>query len=120
MRPMNMKNATCKTPLFVALAVAATLVLTPATFAAAPGITGTGTAGTFNLTAQDGYLNMPDGEAVYSWGYGCATGSSPSFSPPAALFAGAPPFCSTMQVPGPTIIVNEGQTVTVNLTNSLP
>ena len=25
----------------------------------------------FNLTAQQAYLNMPDGEAVYSWGYGC-------------------------------------------------
>ena len=25
----------------------------------------------FNLTAQAAYLNMPDGQAVYSWGYGC-------------------------------------------------
>ena len=29
-------------------------------------------------------------------------------------------FCNTMQVPGPTLIVTEGQTVTVNLTNGLP
>src|SRR5262249_36070623 len=28
--------------------------------------------------------------------------------------------CSTMQVPGPTLIVNEGDTVTVNLANGLP
>ena len=28
--------------------------------------------------------------------------------------------CPTMQVPGPTLIVTEGQTVTVNLTNNLP
>ncbi len=28
--------------------------------------------------------------------------------------------CPTMQVPGPTLIVMEGQTVTVNLTNNLP
>ena len=40
MRPMNMKNATSKTQLFLALVVAATLFLAPAAFAAAPGITG--------------------------------------------------------------------------------
>ena len=28
--------------------------------------------------------------------------------------------CPTMQVPGPTLIVTEGQTVTVKLTNNLP
>ena len=30
------------------------------------------------------------------------------------------PVCPTMQVPGPTLIVTEGQTVTVTLTNNLP
>ena len=119
MRPMNMKNATFRMQLFLTLAVAVTLFLTPAAFAAAPGITGTGTPGTFNLTAQDAYLNMPDGEAVYSWGYGCATGATPSFSPNPAYFAFAPS-CNTMQVPGPTLIVTEGTTVTVILTNNLP
>ena len=29
-------------------------------------------------------------------------------------------FCNTMQVPGPTLIVTEGETVTVTLTNNLP
>ena len=29
-------------------------------------------------------------------------------------------FCSTMQLPGPTLIVTQGQTVTVNLLNNLP
>jgi hypothetical protein len=116
---MNMKYATSKTQLFLALVVAVTLSLVPAAFAAAPGITSTaGTAGTFNLTAQDSFLNMPDGEAVYSWGYGCLAGSAPTFVP-AATFA-FPPACSSMQVPGPTLVVNEGQTVTINLTNSLP
>jgi FtsP/CotA-like multicopper oxidase with cupredoxin domain len=117
MRPMNMQKPTSKTQLLLALTVAITLLLTPAAFAAAPGITSTaGTAGTFNLTAQDGYLNQPDGEAVYSWGYGCATGSTPAFVPKA--IAGA--FCNTMQVPGPTMVVTEGATVTINLTNNLP
>jgi FtsP/CotA-like multicopper oxidase with cupredoxin domain len=119
MRPMNMKNATFKTQLLLALAVVAVLCLAPAAFAAAPGINGTGTVGTFNLTAHDSYLNMPDGEAVYSWGYGCATAPSASNFLPAAPFA-FPPSCSNMQVPGPTMIVNEGATVTVVLTNNLP
>jgi FtsP/CotA-like multicopper oxidase with cupredoxin domain len=112
-----MKNATFMTQLFLALVLSVTLLLTPTAFAATPGITGTaGTAGTFNLTAQDGYLNQPDGEAVYSWGYGCVTGSSPTFLPAAIIGA----FCNTMQVPGPTMIVTEGATVTVSLTNNLP
>ena len=60
MRPMNMKNATFQTKLFLALMVAATLFLAPVSFAAAPGITGgTGSTATFNLTAQQAYLNMP-------------------------------------------------------------
>src|SRR5215469_445054 len=119
MRPMNMKFATSKTQLLLALLVAATLSLAPAAFAAAPGMTGTGsTAGTFNLTAQDAYLNQPDGEAVYSWGYGCVSGSTPTFVPK-ANFA-FQPACNTMQVPGPTMVVTEGATVTVNLTNQLP
>jgi len=79
--------------------------------AAVPGITGP----TFNLTAQPAYLNQPDGEAVYSWGYGC-NGAPAGFLP--AAIAG--PTCSTMQVPGPTLIVTEGQTVTINLLNGLP
>jgi hypothetical protein len=117
MRPMNMKNAITKTQLLVALTVAVALLLTPAAFAAAPGMTSTaGTAGTFNLTAQQAYLNQPDGEAVYSWGYGCVTGSAPAFVP--AVIAGA--VCNTMQVPGPTMVVTEGATVTINLTNNLP
>jgi len=117
MRAMNMKNATFKTLLFVALMMAVTPLLAPAAFAAAPGMTSTaGTAGTFNLTAQDGFLNQPDGEAVYSWGYGCVAGSSPTFLPTA--ISGA--FCNAMQVPGPTLIVHEGATVTINLTNNLP
>ena len=112
MRPMNMKNATFKTQLFLALVVAATLFLAPVSFAAAPGITGP----TFNLTAQQAYLNMPDGEAIYSWGYGC----DPAHAP--AGFAPTLPAqnCPSMQVPGPTMIVTEGATVTVNLLNGLP
>jgi hypothetical protein len=116
---MNMKNATSRTQLLMPILVAVTLSLTQVAFAAVPGMTSTGgSAGTFNLTAQDSYLNQPDGSAVYSWGYGCLAGSSPTFVP-AASFA-FKPSCGTMQVPGPTMVVTEGQTVTIQLTNQLP
>jgi FtsP/CotA-like multicopper oxidase with cupredoxin domain len=54
---------------------------------------------TFNLSARDGYISVADGGSIYTWGY----------------TAGA-----TMQLPGPTLEVTEGDTVTVNLTNALP
>jgi hypothetical protein len=91
--------------------VALTMWLAVTGFAATPGITGT----TFNLTAQQAFLNQPDGEAVYSWGYGC-NGAPAGFLPTAITGA----TCPTMQVPGPTLIVHEGATITVNLLNGLP
>jgi FtsP/CotA-like multicopper oxidase with cupredoxin domain len=81
--------------------------------AAAPGITGP----TFNLTAQTAFLNQPDGQTVYSWGYGCDPRNLPMGFAPTVITNAT---CPTMQVPGPTLIVTEGQTVTVNLTNNLP
>ncbi len=116
MRETKMKRAICNAGKLLA-PVALGLWLTATAFAAAPGMTSTaGTVGTFNLTAQDAYLNQPDGEAVYSWGYGCVSGSAPTFVPAAITTA----FCNTMQVPGPTMVVTEGATVTINLTNNLP
>jgi FtsP/CotA-like multicopper oxidase with cupredoxin domain len=111
MRPMTMKNAISKKQLLLTLMVVVTLFVAPAAFAAAPGITGP----VFNLTAQQAFLNQPDGESVYSWGYGC-NGAPTGFAPSAITNA----TCPTMQVPGPTLIVTEGQSVTVNLTNNLP
>ena len=105
-----MKNAISQIARILALIVFV-LSLTATAHAAVPGITGP----TFNLTAQDGYLNQPDGEAIYSWGYGCS-GTPAGFLPTA--IAGAT--CPTMQVPGPTLIVHENDTVTINLINQLP
>jgi FtsP/CotA-like multicopper oxidase with cupredoxin domain len=110
---MNMNKTFLKTRLLLAELVAAALLLTATAHAAAPGITGP----TFNLTAQTAYLNQPDGSSVYSWGYGCNGGPS-GFAPAAMPLP--PNGCPTMQVPGPTLIVTEGQTVTVNLSNGLP
>jgi hypothetical protein len=96
--------------------------------AAVPGITGT----SFSIDASEAYTSHPDGTMLYSWGYGCAAGSTPSFLPTnwtspggsgaaqSATNAAAPPVCPLMQVPGPTLIVTEGTAVTVTLTNNLP
>jgi FtsP/CotA-like multicopper oxidase with cupredoxin domain len=81
--------------------------------AAAPGITGP----TFNLVAQDSYITQPDGQSIYSWGYGC-NGQPAGFGITTQKMPGQT--CPGMQIPGPTLIVTEGQTVTVNLTNNLP
>ena len=90
------------------LAPTLALFLSGAAHAAVPGITGP----TFNLTAQPAFLNQPDGNAVYSWGYGC--NGSPTGTAPKAMTVS----CPSMQVPGPTLIVTEGQTVTVTLTTA--
>src|SRR5882724_1595870 len=93
----------------VTAAAFASLLAVPAQ-AAVPGITGP----TFTLRAGPAYISQPDGTSVYSWGYGC-NGAPAGYAPTA--ISGS---CGTMQMPGPTLIVNEGDTVTVNLTNALP
>jgi FtsP/CotA-like multicopper oxidase with cupredoxin domain len=116
MRATKMTKAISKTQLLLTTMLAVSLLLTAtAAQAAAPGITGTGTVGTFNLTAQAAYLTEPDGAMIYSWGYGC--GTSGATYAPSAINSGS---CNSMQVPGPTLIVTEGQTVIVALTNNLP
>jgi FtsP/CotA-like multicopper oxidase with cupredoxin domain len=114
MRPMTMQKALLKTRLLLAAIVAA-LSLSATVHAAAPGITGP----TFNLTAQPAYLTQPDGQSIYSWGYGC-NGAPAGFAPKPGGANLANATCNTMQVPGPTLIVTEGVPVTVNLTNNLP
>ena len=108
-----MKNAISQIARILALIVFV-LSLTATAHAAVPGIAGPA----FSLTAQDGYLNQPDGEAIYSWGYGC--NGAPAGFLPAAIGTAQGAKCPTMQVPGPTLIVTEGATVTVTLVNQLP
>ena len=106
----------------LSLAAAAALTWAGAAQAAAPGITGP----SFALTATDAFINQPDGNQVYSWGYGCTTPPPSAAFVPAALTTAlgargaAAPTCSTMQIPAPTLVVTENQTVTVTLTNKLP
>jgi FtsP/CotA-like multicopper oxidase with cupredoxin domain len=110
------KNANATTRLLFLLLAAASLALAATAQAAAPGITGP----TFYLVASPSYISQPDGQMVYSWGYGCDSASAPAgptgYSPAAIKSH----FCNTMQVPGPTLIVTEGDVVTVHLSNQLP
>jgi FtsP/CotA-like multicopper oxidase with cupredoxin domain len=113
---VTMKSTISKTRLLLGPIVAVALLLAAtAAYAATPGITGT----TFNLTAQPAYLTQPDGQMIYSWGYGCS--SAPAGFAPSAITTA---ICPTMQVPGPTLIITAPTsgttTVTVNLTNGLP
>lgn len=61
--------------------------------------TGASLTPTFNLTAQTGYIVLPDGNTMFMWGY--SEGSNP------------------FQHPGPVLCVNQGDTVTVILHNTL-
>ena len=96
------------------VAVAAGLALTAPTHADALSPTGrvgmvctpgtvAGSTHTFNLVAEPGYIDTPDGNSVYMWGYADAATNNGHF-----------------QSPGPVLCVAEGQTVVVNLSNTLP
>jgi FtsP/CotA-like multicopper oxidase with cupredoxin domain len=114
MRAMNKKSLLGQALQGATLAVGSLLALS--VHAAAPGITGTaGTTGTFNLTAAAMRVSQPNGKSLYSWGYGCSSTTGNSFKP-----AMSGNNCPLAQLPGPTLIVTEGDTVTVNLTNGLP
>jgi FtsP/CotA-like multicopper oxidase with cupredoxin domain len=58
------------------------------------------TGTTFNLTVRDGYISLPDGGSLYTWGYALDN--------------------RVMQYPGPTLIVNQGDAITITLKNELP
>jgi len=90
------KRTTGLMTLGLALAVC---VGTPAADAMIPGISGTSPNPTFNLSVKTGYIATPDGGSYLVWGYA----EDPN----------------AMQYPGPTLIVHQGDTVTVNLTNAL-
>ena len=63
--------------------------------AAIDGVTGTN----FDFIAKPAIITTPDGDSLLVWGYALGDGE--------------------MQYPGPTLIVNQGDTITINLTNAL-
>lgn len=81
-------------PLATATAVVALALGAAESHAAVTGVSGP----SFNLTARADYISAGDGQGIWMWGYSNG---------------------ATMQYPGPTLIVDQGQTVTVNLTNAL-
>ena len=62
-----------------------------------------GSTRSFALTTDDGYIQLPDGNTVYMWSF-----DNPSIATP------------TFQFPGPVLCANQGETVSVTLTNTLP
>lgn len=59
-----------------------------------------GTSPTFTMSTKDGYIQLPDANTMYMWGYSVAG--------------------DAFQHPGPVLCVNEGDTVTIVLQNTLP
>ena len=70
------------------------------------GITGP----TFNLYAFPFNMNLPEGTSLQMWGFGDADAGAGATHPEGAGY-------NVPQYPGPTLIVTEGQTVTINLDN---
>lgn len=99
---MNMKAKLIETPRGRLLAVAALfLALAGSGMAQMPMHMVDGIPGpTFTLSTKDGYISTADGNSVYFWGYANGAGAA--------------------QYVGPTLIVNQGQRVTVTLSNELP
>lgn len=73
------------------------LVPTGGVWAQVDGLTGT----SFNFTAKTGHIITPDAASMMIWGY-------------------ADDSTGQVQIPGPTLIVNQGDTITVTLNNTLP
>jgi FtsP/CotA-like multicopper oxidase with cupredoxin domain len=87
-----------------ALLVPAILLMSPLAGAVIPGTTGgtgCGADACFTLTARSGHIALGDGNSILAWGYGLSSGSD-------------------MAYPGPVLIVNQGDTVSVTLANELP
>ncbi len=96
---MNLNIPNKRSGALVVFAALAFLVFAAAAHAAVEGVSGTSPNPVFNLTAKADYISVPEGSRIFMWGYG-VTGAN-------------------MQYPGPTIIVNQNDSVTVNLTNKI-
>ena len=70
------------------------------------GITGS----TFNLYAYPFNMNLPEGTSLYMWGFGDQDGGTSATHSEGAGY-------NYPQYPAPTLIVTEGDTVTINLAN---
>lgn len=96
---MNLLIPIKKSGTLIVVVALAFLLLSLQANAAVEGITGTSPAPVFSLTAKADYITVPEGSRIFMWGYADGDGN--------------------MQYPGPTLIVNQGDAVTVNLTNMI-
>lgn len=87
-----------KLPIVLTVMCVVLLALAPGSYAKISGVTGS----TFDLTAKAGYIRTPDGNSIFMWSYAHGSGQIAAF-----------------QYPGPTLIVTEGETVTITLYNEL-
>jgi FtsP/CotA-like multicopper oxidase with cupredoxin domain len=98
--------------------LAAVLALGPASWVTAEaaghairGITPLATSGaSFNLYAAPFNISLPEGSSLHMWGFGDLSGGSTATHPEGNGYM-------LPQYPGPTLIVTEGEPVTINLTN---
>lgn len=96
---MNNKYSTKHFKATLALLLLLIFFATTGAYAAIDGVNGTSPTPAFSLTAKAGHISVADGGSIFMWGYAYGTGP--------------------MQYPGPTLIVNQNDTVTVTLTNTL-
>jgi FtsP/CotA-like multicopper oxidase with cupredoxin domain len=75
-----------------------------ASYAKIDGISGSADP-TFHFTAREGHITTGEGNSIPFWGFADTDSQNP--------------INGTVQYPGPTLIVNEGDTVTIELTNNL-
>ncbi len=106
MRPMHTIRRGVRAALILGPALLLAGALVPSGAAAAgpitsPACSAVGTTVTCNLWAKTGTLSLPGGGSVTFWGYATTAADPPT-------------------IPGPAIVANQGDSVTVNLTNLLP
>ncbi len=89
------KSSIKRSGLILLLMTVLALFGTQPALAAIPGVTGTA----FSFTAGAAHALCADGKDILIWGFANAAGP--------------------VQYPGPTLLLNEGDTVTINLTNNL-
>ena len=119
MRPMNMKNATSQDTIAPGAGAGCNSIACARRFRCGSRNHRHGGHGRDFQSDRPGRLPEPARRKCHLLvGIRLRPASLASFLPK-ARFAFTPT-CNTMQVPGPTMIVTEGQPVTINLTNNLP
>jgi Multicopper oxidase len=101
-RKATMTKRTRRLGLVLALAASSVLLFATGASAAPIGMVCTSGGPTFNLVANVGNIETPDGNSVFVWSYANQAVNAGHF-----------------QAPGPVLCVNQGDTVTINLHNGL-